>query len=237
MEHMYGLNPEQYRAFSKWHKIIAILLVLLLAVLWLLGYGPGAFRHCTQENVSSDESRESPATHSTTVPTPTAPALKKAAPDSGATQAPQVDANAAPGAPVDLAQRAQQAVTNDVPRAEPTAVLAAPVAEVPGMPLSGRVYFPRDKYRLPDDAPSGLAKVVAYLKENPNARVQISGFHDRLGALSYNVELANKRAKAVAQALENAGVPAGQLQLQQPSQTRGSGKPEEARRVELNVTN
>ena len=241
MNRAYALNPEQYRIFSKWHNIIAALLVLLLALLWLLGYGPGAFRDCVQGNVASDESRHALAP----VPGPVALEPKNAAPIQGETEAPQVDANLAPTAPPESAQSSEVQVTAETSPGDPTARLTPPATETlqperektQGAALSARVYFPRNEYRLPNDASGRLANVVTHLKENPTARAQIAGFHDRSGRLSYNVELANKRAKAVAQALEKAGITATQVELLQSSQTRGSGKPEEARRVELNVTN
>ena len=235
MENTFGLNSEQYRAFGKRHNIVTGLLLLLLALLWLAGYGPGKFLNCVEESVGSS---------SAIVPTPIpAPAANNAV-NVADPAPPQADANASAAPPSAEQIAASNAITKKASE-KPTASLTPSAPESrsaePGkaltLVLNTRVYFPRDKFRLPNDAPDKFAKIVAHLKANPTARVQISGYHDRAGRLSYNAELASKRASAVANALESAGVAATQIQLQKPSQTRGSGKPEEARRVELIVTN
>ncbi len=229
MENTFGLSPEHYRVFSRWHKIVAALLLLLLALLWLAGYGPGKFLSCADHRV------ESP---SAALPAP-APASIVAEPAPA-----QVDASAQAVSPTPEQAATSPAIDEKVSEA-PTVSLTPSTSESRRAEHGGstvtalatRVYFPRNNYRLPNDTPDKLQKIVAYLKANPTARVQISGYHDRAGRLSYNAELASKRATEVVKALESAGVPTAQLQLQRPSQTRGSGKPEEARRVELQVTN
>ena len=37
-----GRTAEQYAAWNRWHKIIAVLLALLLLLLWFMGRGPGS---------------------------------------------------------------------------------------------------------------------------------------------------------------------------------------------------
>jgi len=39
-----GRTPEQYAAWNRWHKIIAVLLALLLLLLWFMGRGRGLQR-------------------------------------------------------------------------------------------------------------------------------------------------------------------------------------------------
>lgn len=53
MDLAYGLNPEQYRTFSSWHKIVGALLALLLLLLWLFGLGPNAYLNCLPKAVAS----------------------------------------------------------------------------------------------------------------------------------------------------------------------------------------
>jgi outer membrane protein OmpA-like peptidoglycan-associated protein len=36
-----GRTPEQYAAWNRWHRIVAILLAVLLLLLWFMGRGPG----------------------------------------------------------------------------------------------------------------------------------------------------------------------------------------------------
>jgi outer membrane protein OmpA-like peptidoglycan-associated protein len=241
MESVFGLNPEQYREFSKWHKIIALLLALLLILLWLLGYGPGAFRHCADSHGASSDAQSTSAIAA-------APALST--PPESVSPAVSPAANAMPG-PAKLSEvvpPAEPPKLESPTRPEPaTAALetSAPAtkadaltkAKLLGAAPSARIYFGVDQATLPKDADHQLAKLIAYLKGNPSARVLISGFHDSSGRISHNIELAKKRALAVAGALEKAGVTASRIELQKPTKTRGSGPPSEARRVEMKVMN
>jgi outer membrane protein OmpA-like peptidoglycan-associated protein len=230
MENVFALNPEQYRAFSNWHKIIALLLLLLLILLWLFGYGPGAFRHCADGHSTSSEAQSSG-------PIAIAPPLS----------APSESVSAPANSNAESAKLTEAAPPVESPtQPEPaTAALETPalVTEVPtkanalSTAPSTRVYFGVNQATLPKDADRELAKLVAHLKSNPDARVMIAGFHDSSGRTSYNIELAKKRALAVADLLGKAGVTASQIELQKPTKTRGSGPPSQARRVELKVMN
>ncbi len=231
MESVFGLNPEQYREFSKRHKIIALLLALLLILLWLLGYGPGAFRHCGGSYSAINDAQST--------------AVIAAAPPESASADVSATANAMPE-PAKLSEVVPPA--ESPAQSEPaTAALEAPApatkadvptkAEVSGLAPSARIYFGVDQATLPKDADRQLAKLIAYLKGNPGARVLISGFHDSSGRISHNIELAKKRALAVAGILEKAGVTQSRIELQKPTKTRGSGPPTEARRVELKLMN
>jgi outer membrane protein OmpA-like peptidoglycan-associated protein len=239
MENAYALNPVQYRRFSNWHKIIALLLLLLLILLWLLGYGPGAFRHCAGNFSASNNAKIAPAIAAT--PPSTAP------PESAApvVAAPATSEPAKPSEAVPLAEppKVESSAQPEPATARLATSAPAPKIDVPskakvsGPMPSTRIYFGVNQATLPKDTDRRLGKLVAYLKTNSDARVMISGFHDSSGRTSHNIELAKKRALAVAGVLEIAGISASKIEIQKPTKTRGSGPPSEARRVEIKVMN
>src|SRR4029077_6447661 len=71
--------------------------------------------------------------------------------------------------------------------------------------------FDFNKYNIrPDDA-AVLDEAAATLKSNPNMRVEVNGYCDSIGSVKYNLSLPEKRAYAVAEYLEKAGIPADRL--------------------------
>jgi outer membrane protein OmpA-like peptidoglycan-associated protein len=241
MESVFGLNPEQYREFSKWHKIIALLLALLLILLWLLGYGPGAFRHCADSHGASSDAQSTAAiTFAPPLVMPPESASTAVSPTANAMPEPAKLSEAVPPAESPKLESPTQpepaTAALETPAPAPNADASAK-AKLLGAAPGARIYFGVDQATLPKDADRQLAKLIAYLKGNPGERVLISGFHDSSGRISHNIELAKKRALAVADVLEKAGVSASRIELQKPTKTRGSGPPTEARRVELKVMN
>lgn len=102
------------------------------------------------------------------------------------------------------------------------------------MPVA-KVYFAVEKASLPKTAGRTLARVVKYLKANPQATASVSGFHDPSGNLANNENLALRRAQAVASSMQKMGIAKQRIALQKPEQTVGSGNAAEARRVEVGV--
>lgn len=98
-----------------------------------------------------------------------------------------------------------------------------------------RVYFELGQDSLPAGADETLARVAEALREDSQAVVLISGFHDASGDPAANAELAKRRAQRVQHALESNGVAAAQLRLSKPALTTGGGDAREARRVEVTV--
>jgi outer membrane protein OmpA-like peptidoglycan-associated protein len=155
-----------------------------------------------------------------------------ASPDTAATAGETANTTAAP------------AVTT--PTVEATPAAATPVAAVPqgsgvtagergGRPML-TVYFDTGKSIVSND----LAKVATNLKEyvakNPDAKIAVSGYNDPTGNAALNAELSKNRAKAVAKALEGAGIPAASIALEKPADTTGkSASNAESRRVEAVV--
>lgn len=63
--------------------------------------------------------------------------------------------------------------------------------------------------------------------------IDITGYTDRVGSRTTNVELAKRRALAVRDALMAAGIDAARLRLKPPLDVIGSGTDEDARRVDI----
>ena len=88
-----------------------------------------------------------------------------------------------------------------------------------------------------------IQKTADVLKKYPNAKVRVAGYTDSLGNPDYNVDLSQRRAKAVAMQLVNDGVAAENVSFigygaQNPVATNKTREGRAAnRRVELEVTN
>lgn len=120
------------------------------------------------------------------------------------------------------------------PVAAPTPSAPAVAAAI-ALPPAAKVYFDLDKTDLPTTVNTTLAEVIAYLKANPGAKAVISGYHDPSGNRAHNEDLALNRARNVRGALAAVGIEGDRVVMQKPSETTGTGKPEEARRVEVGV--
>ena len=182
-------NSADWAAFRRRFYTVAAIVAALLALFFLLGFGPGG-------------------------------AMCKAGAAGGA----------APCAPVSPA--AAPAATAATVVATAPVVAAAPVAASPAKAV---LYFDTGKADLPADGEKSLADVVAALKANAAAKVQLSGFHDTSGSQALNEELALNRARAVRSALEAAGIARDRVVMAKPAVTTGSGDAREARRVEATV--
>jgi len=96
---------------------------------------------------------------------------------------------------------------------------------------------------ISEDSLESIQKVANVLKKYPNATVHCVGYTDSLGNADYNVDLSQRRAKAVEMQLVKDGVKAGNV----TSEGRGAANPiatnktaagrAQNRRVELEVTN
>lgn len=82
----------------------------------------------------------------------------------------------------------------------------------------GDVLFDTAKAELKSGANRVIDQLVTLLRENPDRSLLIEGFTDSRGAESYNMDLSQRRADALRQALINAGVDPQRLQ------TRGYGE-------------
>ena len=73
------------------------------------------------------------------------------------------------------------------------------------------VYFDFDKSDIKPDSQAVVASWATYLSANPTSKVRLEGNTDERGTREYNIGLGERRANAVAQALEARGVSASQL--------------------------
>ncbi|RUO61866.1 peptidoglycan-associated lipoprotein Pal [Pseudidiomarina insulisalsae] len=73
------------------------------------------------------------------------------------------------------------------------------------------VYFAFDDSRVSSDYAGMLADHAEFLVQNPNVTLTIEGHADERGTPEYNIALGERRAKAVAQYLQNLGVSASQI--------------------------
>lgn len=68
------------------------------------------------------------------------------------------------------------------------------------------VYFDFNSSSLRDDTRATLESNAAFLKSNPNVKVQIEGHCDERGGVQYNLALGERRAKAVREFMSSLGV-------------------------------
>jgi outer membrane protein OmpA-like peptidoglycan-associated protein len=144
-------------------------------------------------------------------------------------------------------ETADAANTVATPPVEPAATAAAaPAAAVPlgsgvttgergGRPML-TVYFDTGKSAVSNDLAAASSKLKEYMTKNPDAKIAVSGFNDPTGNAAANAELSKNRAKAVAKAVADAGIPAASIALEKPAETTGTGTSDaESRRVEVVV--
>ncbi len=73
------------------------------------------------------------------------------------------------------------------------------------------IFFDTDKYDLKPESIIELDKLIQFLNENPGVKIEISGHTDNVGTADYNIELSDKRAKAVFYYLVEDGISADRL--------------------------
>jgi outer membrane protein OmpA-like peptidoglycan-associated protein len=73
------------------------------------------------------------------------------------------------------------------------------------------VHFAFDKYNISPSDAAVLDEAATILKEHPQVKVDVNGYTDSIGSAEHNLELSEKRADAVVNYLEKAGVEADRL--------------------------
>jgi outer membrane protein OmpA-like peptidoglycan-associated protein len=68
------------------------------------------------------------------------------------------------------------------------------------------IFFETDAYQLKNESKPELNKLISFLNNNPDLRVEISGHTDNIGSSGYNLELSSKRAQSVVEYLINKGI-------------------------------
>ena len=129
------------------------------------------------------------------------------------------------------------AFQSGAPAAAPASTPAAAPAPAPAAtgPVVAKVYFATGAAALPPEAAAALQPVIDAARGRPDAKLAVSGFHDKTGNPEQNAELAKQRAIAVRDALVAAGVAEARLELRKPQEMEGGADDREARRVEVGV--
>jgi outer membrane protein OmpA-like peptidoglycan-associated protein len=105
------------------------------------------------------------------------------------------------------------------------------------------VLFDTGKAQLKTGAARSIEQIAAFLKENPDRRVQVEGFTDSQGADDYNLELSQSRADSVAMAIIQRGVDAQRVRAlgygegYPVASNANAGSRQLNRRVEIIVSN
>ena len=101
--------------------------------------------------------------------------------------------------------------------------------------MLARILFETGKKDLSPESMKAIDAAAAALKGNAGLKVDLSGFADKTGNPSANLELAKQRAFAVRDALKAAGVADARIVLKKPEfvVAGAAGGDAEARRVDL----
>ncbi|WP_281659787.1 OmpA family protein [Microvirgula aerodenitrificans] len=119
--------------------------------------------------------------------------------------------------------------------AQPPAAPASTMPQAAARPAPVRLYFDVASVSVPDDSELQLQAVIDYATAHPDARIAISGFHDKTGNSDRNAALARDRAKSVKAVLVLAGIAEERIDLEKPLESTGYTSDREARRVEVTV--
>ena len=223
------LVEDAWKTLNQRYAIGTGVLVAALAVLWLVGMGPG--REVDSPVGSGVGSG---------VPAVTAPvsAVRPGGEVSGAVArqssepapvaAPSVASGASAASPAEGNASASAGSGPAPAPVEPT------IRAIPGAPVA-RIYYEPDQAWPSGEVGKKLAPVLARLKADRETKALVSGFHDRRGSVEKNAALANRRAQGVRRVLIREGIAADRIVLAKPQQTQGSGPDREARRVEVTV--
>ena len=101
---------------------------------------------------------------------------------------------------------------NDYAKSEPylLAIALQPI-KAGSVTALRNVFFDTDSATLKPESFPQLNQVVAFMQNNPEWQVEISGHTDNTGTEAHNLELSRERAQSVVRFLEKAGIPAGRL--------------------------
>lgn len=116
--------------------------------------------------------------------------------------------------PVVPAQTTAPAEQQEEPAVQEPAPVRPPVEAVAGKPdpLREDIFFLIGSARIRTSEEAKVASLAGYMKANPDAKVEITGYADAAtGSHAVNLKLSQQRAASVAEALKKAGVAAGRI--------------------------
>lgn len=73
------------------------------------------------------------------------------------------------------------------------------------------IFFETDSYQLRVESEVELQKLLQFLNENDQIKIQLLGYTDNIGSPAYNLKLSMQRAQEVYQYLVKAGIPANRV--------------------------
>lgn len=114
--------------------------------------------------------------------------------------------------PAPVAATPAPAATPPVTPQQPPTQTAAPGSKADfAAKATDRVYFDYDQFNLDATDIRSLQGQVAWLKQYPNAKVQVEGHADERGTVDYNIALGARRASSVADYLQAQGIAANRV--------------------------
>ncbi|QMU27857.1 OmpA family protein [Adhaeribacter radiodurans] len=109
---------------------------------------------------------------------------------------------------------------------------APPTTNVPLEPKPGEennyntnVFFTLNSSTIPSQSYNSLLACTAFLKNNPEQKLQLTGYADRTGSASYNLLLSRKRVEAVANFFQLQGIEKERIFIQYFGETNESLQP------------
>jgi outer membrane protein OmpA-like peptidoglycan-associated protein len=98
--------------------------------------------------------------------------------------------------------------TMDVKRTDPgdTVTVVIYLDTISNGFMVSNVYYDYDKATLRPESIASMDSLVNFMKDNPSLSVEIYSFADAKGADAYNIDLSKRRAQAVVNYLETAGI-------------------------------
>ena len=90
-------------------------------------------------------------------------------------------------------------------------VTPPPQPAPPQAPVSYMAFFDLGSVKLSDQSMQTISQAAQVYKTKANARVQVTGYADTVGNPAMNVQLSQRRAAVVKDALVKAGVPAAAI--------------------------
>jgi len=75
------------------------------------------------------------------------------------------------------------------------------------------ILFDFDKANIRPNEQPKVGDIATFMKQNPNAEISLEGYADPRGTNTYNLKLSERRVKAVAEAIESAGVPKNRIRI------------------------
>ena len=98
-----------------------------------------------------------------------------------------------------------------VPPAPPPPPSPPPAPKVERTIILDDVLFDFDKTTIKPQAAEILDRLVAFMKENPNSKVSLSGYTDNIGTEAYNQALSERRANAVKDYIVTKGIDSSRI--------------------------